>query len=158
MSPKRRKQKHNNAKDDFESIILDLARVTRVQRGGKRLRFRVTVGVGNRKGKVGIGVSKGTDVSIAVEKATRAARKKLVKCPITEKASIPHKIEIKYKAGHILLKPAPVGTGIKAGGVVRTLCDLAGIENISAKILGTNNKLTNAKTLIQAFKKFKNND
>jgi small subunit ribosomal protein S5 len=145
----------NQQKDDMQSVILDLARVTRVQRGGKRLRFRVCVGIGDRKGTVGVGIAKGSDVSIAVEKASRQAKKNTIQVPITESGSIPHPITIKHKAAHILFKPAPAGTGIKAGGVIRVLCDLAGLQNISAKILGTNNKVNNARAAIKAFQQFK---
>ncbi|HBH46510.1 MAG: hypothetical protein A2445_04135 [Candidatus Jacksonbacteria bacterium RIFOXYC2_FULL_44_29] len=154
-----KKTNRNNAPprpdDDFQSVILDLARVTRVQRGGKRLRFRVTVGLGNKKGTIGIGIAKGADVSMAVEKATRRARKNVIQIKITEDKSIPHNVTTKYKASLILLKPAPAGTGLKAGGVIRTLCDLVGIENISAKILGSNNKICNSQALINAFSEFK---
>lgn len=137
--------------DDIQSLILDLARVTRVQRGGKRLRFRCCIGIGDKKGKVGVGIAKGTDVSMAVEKATRRAKRDSIQIKITETASIPHSARVKFKAAQILFKPAPSGTGIKAGGVIRILCDLAGIENITAKILGTNNKITNAQAFIKAF-------
>lgn len=140
--------------DDMQSVIVDLARVTRVQRGGKRLRFRACVGVGNKKGQVGIGMAKGNDVASAVEKATRHAKKKAIEIKLTADGSIPYAIVIKYKSSKILFKPAPPGTGLKAGGVIRTMCDLAGVENISAKILGNNNKLTNAQAFIEAFSKF----
>lgn len=140
--------------DDMQSVIVDLARVTRVQRGGKRLRFRACVGVGNKKGQVGIGMAKGNDVANAVEKATRHAKKKAIQIKLTANGSIPYAVTIKYKSSKILFKPAPPGTGLKAGGVIRTMCDLAGVENISAKILGNNNKLTNAQAFIEAFSKF----
>ena len=148
-------QNINQQKDDMQSVILDLTRVTRVQRGGKRLRFRICVGIGDKKGKVGVGIAKGSDVSIAVEKATRQARKNPIQIPITESGSIPHLINFKHKAAHLLFKPAPAGTGIKAGGIIRILCDLAGLQNISAKILGTNNNVSNARATIKAFQQFK---
>ncbi|HCA66761.1 MAG TPA: 30S ribosomal protein S5 [Candidatus Jacksonbacteria bacterium] len=139
--------------DGINSVILDLARVTRVQKGGKRLRFRICVGIGDKKGKVGIALAKGADVQIAVEKATRKAKKDAITLRITENGTIPHIIDISFKAARILLKPAPPGTGIKAGGVIRTLCDLAGIQNITAKMLGNNNKITNAQAFIRGFQK-----
>lgn len=148
-------QKNNQTQEEFKSIILDLARVTRVQRGGKRLRFRACIGIGDKKGRVGVGIAKGKDVAIAVEKATRRAKRDAVSIPITKDGSIPHDISIKFKASKILFKPAPKGTGVKAGGVVRILCDLAGIQNITAKMLGTNNKIINAQAVIEAFKKIK---
>lgn len=138
---------------DTESVILDLARVTRVQKGGKRLRFRACVGIGDKKGKVGIGLAKGADVQIAVEKATRKAKRDAITLSITETSTIPHVLDVSFKAARILLKPAPPGTGIKAGGVIRTLCDLAGIQNITAKMLGNSNKITNAQAFIRGFQK-----
>ena len=144
-----------SVEDETPSVILDLARVTRVQAGGKRLRFRATIAVGDKKGMVGIGIAKGADVAKAVEKAARKAKRDAIHIPIIESGSIPHAIMVKFKAAHILFKPAPPGTGIKAGGVIRTLCDLAGITNISAKILGSSNKVTNAQAIIKAFTQFK---
>ncbi len=156
QNPRRQRQsRQNQPEDDMQSVILDLARVTRVQRGGKRLRFRVCLGVGDGKGKIGIGIAKGPDVAGAVEKATRRAKKEMIVIPLTETNTILHTIEVKFKAAHILLKPAPSGTGVKAGGVVRVLCTLAGIQNISAKLLGSNNKVTNAQAVIKSFKMFK---
>jgi len=159
QSEKRKNQSNRNQRqepqDDQQSLILDLARVTRVQRGGKRLRFRACIGIGDKKGKVGVGIAKGADVAIAVEKATRQAKKKSIIIPITDNGTIPHDTYVKYKASKILFKPAKTGTGVKAGGVVRILCDLAGIQNISAKLLGTNNKITNAQAVMQAFQNFK---
>ena len=155
MSMQRKQRATKPAEDDVKSIILDLARVTRVQRGGKRLRFRVCIGIGDKKGKVGIGIAKGADVSLAVEKATRRAKRDAITVHITESGTIPHTINFKCKAALILLKPAPAGTGIRAGGVIRTLCDLVGINNISAKSLGTNNKIANAQAVIKAFQEFK---
>lgn len=152
---RQRQSRQNPPEDDMQSVILDLARVTRVQKGGKRLRFRVCLGVGDGKGQIGIGIAKGPDVAGAVEKATRRAKKDIIVIPLTETKTILHTIEVKYKAARILLKPAPSGTGVKAGGVVRVLCTLAGIQNISAKLLGSNNKITNAQAIIKSFKMFK---
>src|SRR3989338_8982987 len=121
---KSQSRKPERKADDLGSSILDLARVTRVQRGGKRLRFRACVAVGDKKGAVGIGIAKGSDVSSAVEKATRRAKRSLVHIPLTEVGSIPHSVSLCYKASKIIFRPAPSGTGIKAGGVIRTICDL----------------------------------
>lgn len=140
-------------KDDIESKLLDLARVTRVTGGGKRLRFRAVVVAGNKKGKVGIGVDKGRDVSQAIEKATRMARKGLVDVYIINE-TIPHQVEAKYGPADILLKPQKKGRGLVAGGAVRIICELAGIKNISSKILSrSKNKLNNARATIEALKK-----
>ena len=144
-----------NKKDEFDSKLLDLARVTRVTAGGKRLSFRATVIVGNKKQKVGIGVSKGSDVAQAVEKATRKAKKNLIQILIKED-TIPHEVFAKFGTARVLLKPQRKGRGLVAGGVVRTICSLAGIKNISSKILGrTKNKLNNAQATIKALQKLK---
>lgn len=142
-------------KDEFDSKLLDLARVTRVTGGGKRMKFRAVVVAGNRKGKIGIGVDKGKDVSQAVEKATRRAKNNLITVVIVE-GTIPHEVMAKYGPAVILLKPQKKGRGLVAGGAVRTICELAGIKNISSKILsGTKNKLNNARATIDALKMLK---
>ena len=140
-------------KDGFESKLLDLARVTRVTAGGRHFRFRAVVVIGNKAGKVGVGVAKGTDVAQAVEKATRMARKNLIEIPIREN-TIPHEVYAKHSSARVLLKPQRKGRGLVAGGTVRVICNLAGIKNISSKILGrTGSKLNNAKATIEALKK-----
>lgn len=142
-------------RDEFESKLLDLARVTRVTAGGKRLRFRAVVIVGNKQGKVGIGVSKGSDVAQAIEKATRFAKKNLIEVSLVED-TIPHEVYAKFGAARVILKPQRKGRGLVAGGVVRIICTLAGIKNISSKTLGrTGNKLNNAQAAIKALQKLK---
>jgi small subunit ribosomal protein S5 len=142
-------------KDEFETKLLDLARVTRVTGGGKRLRFRAVVIAGDKKGKIGIGIDKGRDVSQSVEKATRRAKKNLISVVITE-GTISHEVEAKFGPARILLKPQLKGRGLVAGGAVRTICELAGIKNISSKILsGSKNKLNNARATIEALRKLK---
>jgi len=141
--------------DGFDTKLLDLARVTRVTGGGKRMSFRAIVVAGDRKNKVGIGVDKGKDVSQAIEKATSRAKKNLVNVVIVN-GTIPHQVEAKYGPAVIMLKPQRTGRGLVAGGAVRTICDLAGIKNISSKILsGTKNKLNNARATMEALKKLK---
>lgn len=142
-------------KSEYESKLLDVARVVRVVAGGRRFRFRAVVAIGNRKGKVGVGTAKGQDVSLAVEKATAQAKKNLVKVPLL-KGTIPHQVEAKYGSARVLLKPGQAGRGLVAGGAVRAICDLAGLESVSAKIIGrTTNKLNNARATIEAFKKLR---
>jgi len=142
-------------KDDFDSKLLDLARVTRVTKGGRRLRFRAGVVVGDKRGKVGFGLSKGADVSRAVEKATRMAKKNIIIVPIINE-TIPYPVSAKFGAAVVLLKPQIKGRGLVAGGTTRIICHLAGIKNISAKKLGrTSNKINNAKATIEALKKLK---
>jgi len=142
----------NKPQDEFESKLIDLTRVTRVTAGGKQLRFRAIMVIGDRKGKIGLGVSKGLDVTQAIEKATKAAKKSIIEVPITKEGTIDHEIEAKFGPSVILLKPQVKGKGLVAGGTVRTLCQLAGIQDISSKILSrTSNKLNNAKATIRAF-------
>ena len=142
-------------KEEYESKLLDLARVTRVAAGGRRFRFRAVVVVGNKQGKVGLGIAKGMDVSQAIEKATRLAKKDLIEIPIVQD-TIPFEVYSKFGAAKVLLKPKRKGKGLVAGGTVRVICELAGIKNISSKILGaTKNKLNNAQATIKALKKLK---
>ena len=148
-------QKKRKEEKEFDSKLLDLARVERMRAGGRRLRFRAVMVIGNKKGKVGLGVAKGLDVAQAIEKATRTAEKNLIEIPILE-GSIPHEVSSKFGAAKILLKPQRKGRGLMAGGTVRVICNLAGIKNISSKVLGrTSNKLNNAKATIKALRKLK---
>ena len=141
--------------DGFESKLLDLARVTRVTGGGKRMKFRAVVVAGDKKGKIGIGIDKGKDVSQSVEKATRAAKKNLFTVVIKD-GTIPHQVIAKAGPSVIMLRPQMKGRGLVAGGSVRIICDLAGIKNVSSKILsGSKNKLNNARATMEALKKLK---
>lgn len=143
-------------KSEFEQGVLDIRRTARVVAGGRRFSFRATVVVGNRKGKVGLGVGKGADVSSAIEKGVYQAKKNIIMVPLTDKYSIPHEVKSKVSASRILLKPAREGRGLVAGGPVRLIADLAGIKNLTAKILGrTTNKLNNARATMEALKKLK---
>ncbi len=143
-------------KPEFEQKLLDVTRTARMVAGGRRFSFRVVVVLGNKKGKVGIGVAKGADVTMAVEKAVKQAKKYLIDIPLTKDKTIPYRIEAKYGAAKVLIKPAREGRGIIAGGTIRVICLLGGIENITAKILGrTNNKLNNARATIKALEKLK---
>ena len=142
-------------KEEFESKLLGLARVTRVSAGGKHFRFRAVMVVGNGKGRVGVGVAKGRDVAQAIGKATRLAKKNLIEVTIVD-GTILHEVSAKYGAARVLLRPQRKGRGLVAGGTVRIICDLTGIENISSKILGaTSNKINNARATIEALKKLK---
>ncbi|MBU1131662.1 30S ribosomal protein S5 [Patescibacteria group bacterium] len=140
--------------DEFDQKIIDLARVTRVMAGGKRMRFRACVAIGNKKGQFGIGLAKGADVTLAVAKAVNKAKKNLITIPLV-KETIPHEVRMKFKAAKLLLKPAPIGTGVKAGGAVRVVLELAGVQNIVGKILGSNSKINNVKALAIALSSFK---
>jgi len=145
----------NTTRDEYETKLLDLARVTRVTGGGKRMSFRAVVAAGDKKSKIGIGIDKGRDVSQAVEKATSKAKKNMINVVIVD-GTIPHQVKVKMGPSVILLKPQRKGRGLVAGGVVRAICDLAGIKNISSKILsGSKNKLNNARATMEALKKIK---
>ena len=139
---------------EYEEKNLEIARVTRVTKGGKRMRFRALTVIGNRKGRVGFGVAKGVDVAMATSKATAQARKSLLTIPLVRE-TIPHAVETKFKAARVLIKPAPKGTGIKAGGAVRVVLELAGIPNIVSKVLGSANKINNVKATFAALKKLR---
>ncbi|MBI2626064.1 MAG: 30S ribosomal protein S5 [Candidatus Nealsonbacteria bacterium] len=142
-------------RDEFESKLLDLARISHTRAGGKKMRFRAVMVTGDKKGRVGLGIAKGADVQLAIEKSTRLSKKYLINIPIIE-GTIPHEVSAKSGAAKILLKPQTKGRGLVAGGTVRVVCVLAGIKNISSKILGsTGNKINNARATIEALKKLK---
>ncbi len=141
-------------KSEFNQVTLDLARVTRVTKGGKRMRFRATVVIGDGKGRVGFGTSKGVDVQASVLKATNQAKKHLITIPM-ERETIPHRVHAKAGAAQVIIMPAPQGSGIIAGGPVRVVLQLAGVPNAAAKILGANNKINNVRATIEALKMLK---
>lgn len=142
-------------KDEFESKLLDLARVTKVTGGGKNMKFRAVIVIGDRISKVGVGVAKGLDVSQAIEKATRDAKSNMIEVPMV-KGTIPCEVEAKFGPSKVLLKPQSEGRGLVAGGAVRVICSLAGIKDVSSKILSTTtNKLNNARATMCALSKLK---
>lgn len=142
-------------KSEFDQKTLDIRRVTRVVAGGKRFRFRATIVLGDHKGRVGVGVDKGADTSESIEKAARAAKKNMITITI-KNGTIPHEVFGKFSSARVILKPAGEGRGLVAGGPVRVVVGLAGITNITSKILGTTtNKLNNARAAIEALKKLK---
>lgn len=136
---------------EFEQKILDLARVTRVTAGGKRMSFRCALVIGDKKGRVGFGVAKGCDVQVAIEKAYKQAKKDVLTVVMVHQ-TIPHPIRIKFGSAVVLLKPAPKGTGLKAGGAARMIFEYAGIPNIVSKILNSNNKINIAKGTLEALR------
>ncbi len=135
---------------EFHEEVLAVDRVTRVVAGGRRLRFRATVLIGNKKGKVGLGIGKANEVMVAIEKAIAKAKRNLVVVPIIDE-TITENFSHKFKSAKILLMPAGKGTGIIAGGAIRKLAELAGITNLLSKSLGTTNKINNAKATMEAF-------
>lgn len=139
-------------KEEFKEHVLELRRVTRVVAGGKRFRFRATIVIGDEMGRVAVGVAKGLDVQSSVAKAKAVAKKNIFRVPLV-KRSIPHEVYAKYSAARVLIKPAPDGRGLKAGGAVRAVLNLAGVKDATAKCLGrTSNKLTNAMATMEALR------
>lgn len=143
-------------KDAYKEKVLDLRRVTRVVAGGKRMRFRVTIILGDEKGTVGLGVGKGVDVQTSIEKAKTDAKKHMMKIPLKGR-TIPHEVHAKFSAAEVLIKPAVQGHGLKSGGAVRVVLALAGVKDATSKCLGrTPNKLTNAQATMMALRQLRN--
>ncbi|MDP2917947.1 MAG: 30S ribosomal protein S5 [bacterium] len=143
------RKRQRQAPKEFDQKLVDLARVTRVVAGGRRFRFRAAVVLGNRRGRVGMGVAKGADVSQAVEKAVNKAQKNLIDISLDGR-TITHEVRTKYKGALVLLKPCREGTGIIAGGAVRAVVELAGVKDIVSKMLGSNNKISNIRATLKA--------
>lgn len=137
---------------EFTEKIVQVNRVSKKTKGGNRIGFSVLVVVGDKKGKVGVGLGKAPEVSAAIKKGVAIAKKHMLKTPIVN-GTIPLKIYIKLGAAKVLLKPAPPGSGIIAGGAVRSVIDAAGIHNISSKVLGTNNQASNVYATMEALKR-----
>ena len=135
----------------FEEVAIAIDRVSRSVKGGRRMRFKALVVVGDKKTRVGVGVAKGQDVQLAIQKATSVAKKNLIEIPITN-TTIPHDIEIKHGGAQVLLKPAAPGTGIIAGGVVRSVIGVTGITNLLTKSLGSTNKVNIAYATVDALR------
>ncbi|OGK09888.1 hypothetical protein A2767_01700 [Candidatus Roizmanbacteria bacterium RIFCSPHIGHO2_01_FULL_35_10] len=139
---------------EFEEKILLIKRVSKKTTGGNYVTFSALVVIGNRKGRVGIGVGRGQEVPPAIQKAIKQAKKHMINVPVY-KNSLPHQIKIKYKAALVLLKPAPEGTGLKVGSVARVILDLAGIFNASGKIIRSRNQTVNTYAVMEALKRLK---
>lgn len=159
---KRRRQSNRDGegqreRSEFDQKVVEVKRVTRVMAGGKRMRFRALVVIGDHKGKVGVGLKKGMDVSDSVNKAVSAAKKNLVQVPLVN-GTIPHSLKVKYKSSRLALMPARAGSGVIAGGAVRQVFELAGVKNIVTKMLGSNNKVNNVKAVFEAFRQMKSKE
>lgn len=140
-------------KSEYKERVIEVRRVTRVVAGGKRFSFRATVAVGDFRGRVGLGVAKGLDFASAVMKAQRKAEREVVKIDLLENRTVPYMLEAKYDAAKVRIKPAAKGHGLIAGGSLRTILELAGVRDVSAKIVGrTKNKIANARAGIEALK------
>lgn len=149
---KRQQQSRQPEKREYDHKVLDIARVARVMAGGRRFSFRAAVVIGDKNGKVGVGVGKGADTAIAIDKAINSAKKKLVQIDVST-GTIPVDATAKFGSAQVILKPAKEGKGIVAGGATRTVVDLVGIKNITSKMLGGNNKLNNARATVKALLK-----
>lgn len=143
---------YQKSQDGFEETIVQVSRVSKKTKGGNKIGFSVLMVVGNRQGKVGVGLGKGGDVALAIKKGVILAKKHAIDVPII-KGTIPFEFYIKLGAAKVLLKPAPVGSGVIAGGAVRSVVSLAGIQNISSKVLGTDNQASNVYATIEALKR-----
>jgi len=146
----RKKQSIRLSKIKYEEKIVQIKRVTKVVTGGKKMTFRAIVIIGDNKRKVGVGIGRADDVNLAIDKAILNGKKNLITIPLTVKSSVPHVIRASYGACSIMLRPAAQGTGVIAGGSVKTVLELAGIKNILAKQFGSSNILNNAKATILA--------
>lgn len=149
----RRSNRRNDVREEkqFEELVINIDRVSRVVKGGRRFRFKALVVVGDKKTKVGVGVAKGQDVTAAIAKATNVAKKNMIEISL-EGDTIPHEVEKKVTGAHVLLKPAAPGTGIIAGGVVRQIIGVTGVRNMLSKSLGSTNKVNIAYATIDALK------
>lgn len=161
MKPERAQKDRNHRekpKKEFDELLLEVRRVTRVTTGGRRMSFRATILVWNRKGKIWLGSAKGNDVAGAVSKATNEAYKALFQVPVTKGDTVPYAITYKYKTSKVRLLPASEGTWLKAGSSIRSVLELAGYSNILSKMIGSNNKLNNALATILALASYKHAD
>lgn len=140
--------------EEMEERVIQIDRVTRVVRGGRRLRFRATVVVGNKNGKVGLGIEKSTEVTSAITKAVSQAKKRMIDVNL-KGTTIPHQVEAKNGGAYVFLKPASEGTGVIAGGAVRAVLEAAGIRDILSKMIGSNSKINNAYATIEALRSLK---
>lgn len=134
---------------EFEETVVQINRISKKTKGGNQIRFSALVVVGDKKGKVGVGLSKAPDVRNAIRKAISAAKRKLITVPL-KGTTIPYSVREKFSAAEILLKPAPAGSGIIAGGPMRVVLEAAGIRDASGKILGTKNKISNVYATLKA--------
>ena len=151
----RKADRHTKEQKEFEEEVLQIDRVTRVVKGGRRLRFRATVAIGDKKGRVGVGIGKASEVVTGIQKAVSKAKASLINVPITKGDTIPHAVRVKYKAAEMMVMPASPGTGVIAGGSLRKVLHLAGIKNVLSKNIGSRNTLVTAQAAIKALKELR---
>lgn len=153
--PRNNNRTTSKPKSDLEDKVIEIRRVTKVVKGGRQFRFAATVVVGNRKGSVGLGTGKAKEMPDAVKKATQAASKNLIKVELIDNRTISHDIIVKEGACRVMLKPAKEGTGVKAGGPVRDVLELAGVKDVLSKSLGSSTKINAARATLRALKEQK---
>lgn len=154
--PERKRSREERPRSEFDQKILNIRRVTRVASGGRRFSFSVAIVLGNRKGSVGVGTGKAGDTSLAIDKATKNAKKHLLKLALTKTSSIPYEMRVKYSSARVLIMPAK-GRGLIAGSALRDVLDLAGVRDVAGKIFsGSKNKLNIARATIKALTEFSN--
>jgi len=148
-------RREERVRSEFDQKIISIRRVTRVMAGGRRFSFSVAIVIGNKKGKVGVGIGKAGDTQLAIEKAVRSARKNLIEIPLNKHQHIPHDVHTKLSSSEVMIMPAP-GRGLVAGSSVRTVLELGGVKDVTAKIFSrSKNKLNNARAAIAALKMLK---
>lgn len=148
---RRDRVKADVAPKEFDEVTINIDRVSRTVAGGRRMRFKALVAIGNHKNKIGIGVAKGNDVTSAVQKATAKAKKNMVEFAM-DGETICHEVETKVTGAHVLMKPAAPGTGVIAGGVVRSIIGLTGVKNLISKSLGSTNKVNIAYAVVEGLR------
>ena len=157
-NPRRQRRggrRDDRARQEYDQKIISIRRVTRVMAGGRRFSFSVAMVIGNKKGKVGVGIGKAGDTQLAIEKAARSAKKNLIEVPLNKEQRIPHDAHAKYASSEVMVMPA-AGRGLVAGSSVRTVLELAGVKDVTAKIFSrSKNKLNNARATVKALKELK---
>jgi small subunit ribosomal protein S5 len=151
----RGRHEYTGAPKEFEETVVQINRISKKTKGGNQIRFSALVVVGDRKGKVGVGIAKATDVRNAIRKSIEAAKRRLILVPLVG-TTIPYSVTEKFSAAKILLKPAPPGSGIIAGGPMRVVLEAAGIRDAVGKILGTKNKISNVYATLKALEQVSN--
>ncbi len=153
--PRRGGRREERPRQEFDQKIISIRRVVRVMGGGRRFSFSVAMVLGDKKGRVGVGIGKAGDTQLAIEKAMRDAKKHMLTVPMNKDSHIPHDVHIKYASSEVMIMPAP-GRGLVAGSSVRTVLELAGVKDVTAKIFSrSKNKLNNARAAIEALKQLK---
>lgn len=151
----RRGGRQERVRPEFDQKIVSIRRVTRVMAGGRRFSFSVSMVIGDKKGKVGVGIGKAGDTQLAIEKAVRNAKKHMIVVPMNQEGHLPHDVHTKYASSEVMIMPAP-GRGLVAGSSVRTVLELAGVKDVTAKIFSrSKNKLNNARAAVEALKQLK---